>query len=162
MDSLEDFRREIDGIDDRLVDLLGQRFAVCRKVAAYKLAHRIPVHLPERIAAVKDRCAERGVGHAIRPEFLLALYDLIIEETCRVEAATQEHLSGPSAQADPNGPSAQADPSDPSAQADPSDPSAQADPSGPSAQADPSDPSAQAGLVAGAAASGPGGSRPST
>ena len=43
MKDLESFRRQIDAIDDRLLALLGERFAVVREVAAYKVLRGIPV-----------------------------------------------------------------------------------------------------------------------
>ena len=52
MKDLESFRRQIDAIDDRLLALLGERFAVVREVAAYKAPRGIPVVIPERVAQV--------------------------------------------------------------------------------------------------------------
>ena len=47
MKDLDSFRRQIDAIDDRLLALLGERFAVVREVAAYKAPRGIPVLIPE-------------------------------------------------------------------------------------------------------------------
>ncbi|MBI1320974.1 MAG: chorismate mutase [Candidatus Hydrogenedens sp.] len=99
MNDLARFRLEIDGIDDQIVDLLARRFAICRKVAVFKLAHHIPVRLPERIDQVKTRCADRAVASGVDRDFAVALYHQIIEETCRAElveqAATAAAEDGP-------------------------------------------------------------------
>jgi chorismate mutase len=89
MSDLTQFRADIDDIDDRIIDLLARRFAICRQVADYKLRHGIPVVLPERIEQVKTRCADRAGRQGVNPAFVLALYTLIIEETCETERALQ-------------------------------------------------------------------------
>ena len=40
---------------------------------------------PQRIGVAQERAARYGAEHGIDREFLRRLYDLIIEETCRVE-----------------------------------------------------------------------------
>ncbi len=92
MSDLTSLRTEIDGIDDRIVDLLARRFAICRKVAAYKLRHGIAVVLPERIEQVKSRCADRAEAGGVDRAFTLALYTLIIDQTCETERSVQSGL----------------------------------------------------------------------
>ena len=87
MSDLTTFRAHIDEIDDRIVDLLAQRFAIGRQVAGYKLRQGVPVVLPERIAQVKTRCAERGERQGLDRAFVEALYTLIIDQTCETERA---------------------------------------------------------------------------
>ena len=89
MSDLSRFRADIDDIDDRIVDLLARRFAISREVADHKLRHGIPIVLPERIEQVKTRCADRAGRQGIDRTFMLALYALIIEETCEPERALQ-------------------------------------------------------------------------
>lgn len=85
--SLEGLRAEIDRIDDEIVDLLGQRFAVLRDVAAYKRPRDIPVVIPERIAEVVERCVERGDKLGLDTQMLRDIYHRIIDEACRLEAS---------------------------------------------------------------------------
>ncbi|HEV2677938.1 MAG TPA: chorismate mutase [Aliidongia sp.] len=82
---LTDLRRLIDGIDDQLLDLLAERIAVAERVAAYKQATGIAVRLPDRIEAVKARCAERGATRGLDPAYVRDIWARIIEETCRLE-----------------------------------------------------------------------------
>ncbi len=91
MTDLAQLRARIDAVDDAIVDLLARRFALCREVAEHKQKHGIPVVLPERIEAVKRRCAERAAARNVDPAFVSQLYDRIIGETCRVET---EHQHG--------------------------------------------------------------------
>jgi chorismate mutase len=97
MSDLTQLRIDIDGIDDRIVDLLAQRFAICRQVADYKLRHDIPVVLPERIEQVKTRCADRAERQGVDRAFVLALYALIIDQTCETEWALQREVAAAAA-----------------------------------------------------------------
>ena len=51
MDTLAALRREIDALDDGILELLAQRMAVARRVAAYKHEAGIPARLADRIEA---------------------------------------------------------------------------------------------------------------
>src|SRR4051812_44465357 len=95
MKDLEDFRRQIDAIDDRLLALLGERFAVVREVAAYKAPRGIPVIIPERVTTVRERCAGEAPRHGLDPEVVRRLYDLLIAEACRVEEKLVASEPGP-------------------------------------------------------------------
>ncbi len=85
MPDLSEFRSRIDDIDDRLLALLGERFAVVREVAAWKAPRGIPAVIPERIDEVRERCASLGHSLGLSPDFVRAVYTLIIDEACRLE-----------------------------------------------------------------------------
>lgn len=82
---LEPFRRRLDVLDDDIVRLLGERFDICRDVAAYKSEHDIPMMQPDRVAIVRGRYLERGATANLPPAFTGALFDLLIASTCRLE-----------------------------------------------------------------------------
>ncbi len=92
MSDLASLRTDIDRIDDQIVDLLARRFAICRKVAEYKLRHGIAVVLPDRIEQVKNRCADRAEALDVDRAFILELYTRIIDQTCETERAIQSGL----------------------------------------------------------------------
>jgi len=79
------YRRQIDAIDDRILAILAERFAVIREVAAYKEPRGIPAVIPDRVVEVRERCAARAQAHGLEPDFVRALYDRLIEEACRME-----------------------------------------------------------------------------
>lgn len=56
---LEDYRARIDGLDDKIVDLLVERISIIRDVAKIKHQHNIPAVLEDRIAEVIDRAGDR-------------------------------------------------------------------------------------------------------
>jgi chorismate mutase-like protein len=85
MSGLDPYRRRLDELDDRIAQLLGERFDVCREVALYKRAHAIPMMQPERVAAVRARYLERGAQGRLPADFTAALFELLIGATCRLE-----------------------------------------------------------------------------
>lgn len=82
---LTSLRSELDKIDAELLDVLRERIEVCVRIARYKSDHDMPMMQPQRIEVVQQRAAHYGEQHGIDTDFLRKLYDIIIEETCRVE-----------------------------------------------------------------------------
>lgn len=85
MTELDSLRQEIDSIDEVVIAQLARRFAIVRKVAAYKGKRGIPAILPERIDAVKSRCKALAAAQGVDPELVVALYEQIIDAACRLE-----------------------------------------------------------------------------
>ncbi len=82
---LEPYRRRLDGLDDQIARLLGERFEVCREIARYKLAHEIPMMQPHRVDAVRERYLARGAEANLPEDFSGDLFELLIAATCREE-----------------------------------------------------------------------------
>ncbi|MFE2581574.1 HemK family protein methyltransferase [Streptomyces sp. NPDC059378] len=78
-------RAELDRIDVRLLDTLRTRIECCVRIAEHKREHEVPMMQPHRIGVVQERAARYGAEHGVDQRFLRRLYDLVIEETCRVE-----------------------------------------------------------------------------
>jgi chorismate mutase-like protein len=85
MPELADFRKQIDAIDNELVELLARRLTICRAVAEMKKKAGIAMMQADRVAEVKARNAERGSRLGLDPGFTMNLYAQIIDEACRVE-----------------------------------------------------------------------------
>jgi len=90
---LEPFRRRLDGLDDEIARLLGERFDVCRDIARYKRDHGIPMMQPDRVALVRDRYLARGEESNLPPEFSADLFELLIAATCTEEDELMEALA---------------------------------------------------------------------
>ncbi|MBW5481412.1 chorismate mutase family protein [Streptomyces bambusae] len=82
---IDELRARLDRIDERLLDELRARIEICVEIARVKKDQGIPMMQPHRIGLVQERAAAYGADHGIDLEFLRRLYDLVIEETCRVE-----------------------------------------------------------------------------
>lgn len=84
--SLSELRQQIDDIDDRIIDLLGQRFTIIHQVAKQKQAGNISVMQPSRVNEVKSRCKMRAQHKSLREHFVDSLFQAIIDEACWVES----------------------------------------------------------------------------
>jgi 4-amino-4-deoxychorismate mutase len=82
---LEPFRLRLDEIDEEIASLLGERFQICREIARYKQAHAIPMMQPGRVAEVRARYLARGAEVELPADFTAALFELLIDATCRME-----------------------------------------------------------------------------
>lgn len=75
---LEELRREIDAVDDRLVAALADRAALVREVWALKRAQGHPLCDPEREAAIHQRALSRARARELHPEVLEAVLRLVV------------------------------------------------------------------------------------
>jgi chorismate mutase len=95
--SLAPFRSRLDFLDGEILRLLGDRFEICRQVAYHKREHDIPMMQPERIVEVRERYLQRGAEAELPPDFLAALFELLIGATCKME---DELIANPAAAGD--------------------------------------------------------------
>jgi chorismate mutase-like protein len=84
-EELERLRAQLDALDQVLLDTMRDRIRCCVRIADAKRRHGVPMMQPHRIAIVHERAASYAAEHGIDAEFLHRVYDLIIDETCRVE-----------------------------------------------------------------------------
>lgn len=96
MQTLKEYRANIDELDEKLVKLLAARFDVCRLVAKYKDQYGIPMMQTDRIREIQERCERLGQTYGVDPGFLQRLFDLVVSESCRLE---DEIMSGRRAEA---------------------------------------------------------------
>jgi 4-amino-4-deoxychorismate mutase len=82
---LAGFRERLDPIDEKIARLLGERFQICREVAAYKSEHGIPMMQPERVEEVRTRYLARGADADLPADFTAELFELLIGATCKLE-----------------------------------------------------------------------------
>jgi chorismate mutase-like protein len=84
-EELERLRAQLDALDQALLDTMRDRIRCCVRIADVKRRHAVPMMQPHRIAIVHERAASYAAEHGIDAEFLHRVYDLVIDETCRVE-----------------------------------------------------------------------------
>ena len=85
VDALEQLRAKLGAIDEAFLDHLRQRLECCVEIARVKKANGVPMMQPHRIGVAQQRAARYGAEHGISQEFLRRLYEVIIDETCRIE-----------------------------------------------------------------------------
>lgn len=73
-DSLDQIRQKIDQLDNQVVDLLGQRFALIGEVAALKKKSGEEAYQPERETEILKRVVERGKALGLDGLLLQAIF----------------------------------------------------------------------------------------
>lgn len=86
---IEDWRKEIDGIDDELLRLLNRRAQVAIEVGAVKRRAGLPVCDADRERAVLARVCESNTG-PLDESAIIKLFRRIICESRRAEERTIE------------------------------------------------------------------------
>ena len=90
---LAPFRARLDQIDAQLVDLLGERFQICREVAVHKAEHEIAMMQPGRVEIVRARYLQHGAEVDLPADFTAGFFDLMIDATCRAEDELMARLT---------------------------------------------------------------------
>ena len=88
--TIDDLRRRIDELDERLVQLLNERAACAGEIGKLKHALDIEVYQPDREAEVLRHvraCDERIAG-PLDAAAITRLFERIIDEARRIERAT--------------------------------------------------------------------------
>jgi chorismate mutase len=92
-DGLAPFRARLDQIDAQLVDLLGERFQICREVAVHKSENEIDMMQPGRVGIVRARYLQHGAEVDLPADFTAGFFDLMIDATCRAEDELMARLA---------------------------------------------------------------------
>lgn len=90
---LAPYRARLDEIDAQLVDLLGERFQICREVAVHKAENEIEMMQPGRVQIVRARYLQHGAEVDLPGDFTAGFFDLMIDATCRAEDELMERLA---------------------------------------------------------------------
>lgn len=85
MEILKPYRARIDALDDKIVDLLIERIGIIHEVGHLKARENIPAILPDRVAEVRERAAERAAARGLDPDLVRRLYTILIDYSCSLE-----------------------------------------------------------------------------
>ena len=94
MKILENHRAQIDSLDDRIVDLLVERFEVVRAVGELKAEKQIDIIQSARVEEVKQRVSERAKAKGLDGNLLRAIYTLIIDHAHTLENRVADKGNG--------------------------------------------------------------------
>ncbi|TVS18611.1 MAG: chorismate mutase [Gammaproteobacteria bacterium] len=79
MSNLEALRSEIDQLDEKLIELLAERFAVSRRVGKLKRSSVLPPRDEEREQRQLQRVRGLAQAHGVSPELAEAVLRLIVD-----------------------------------------------------------------------------------
>ncbi|HMQ46411.1 MAG TPA: chorismate mutase [Saprospiraceae bacterium] len=83
--TLDNYRAQLDELDNEIVALILKRLKVCEAIGHYKKAHDIPMMQPHRVQLVKEKAARLAEAAQLNPQFMEAIYTLIIQEACELQ-----------------------------------------------------------------------------
>ena len=81
---LQDFRLQLNELDDALMKILERRFEVCRRIGKYKKEQGMLVEDPKREQEIIDSKIESS---GLSPIFIGDLFKLIMNESKRLQEA---------------------------------------------------------------------------
>ena len=82
-ESITQLRKQIDELDNQLMDLLTKRMRVSREIAEYKKLHNMTVVQTTRYSEILDKRATQGSLCGMSPDFIRDIYEHIREESVR-------------------------------------------------------------------------------
>ncbi len=91
MERIQQYRQEINELDEQMAQLFKKRMEVSRRVAEYKMDYGLPVKDASREEQIYDACAERIGDPEIEP-YYVNLQKKIIELSCKYQASAMEGL----------------------------------------------------------------------
>jgi chorismate mutase-like protein len=85
MEELAEYRKQIDALDNQIVELLARRFEIVRSVGRLKARIKIPVVQSARVDEVKDRVGTMAATKNLDPDFVRHLYQIMIDHAHTLE-----------------------------------------------------------------------------
>lgn len=82
-ESLEALRRQIDELDNALIELLSKRMRVSREIGQYKREHDMTVVQTGRYTEILDKRGAQGVLCGMSGDFVKSIFEAIHEESVR-------------------------------------------------------------------------------
>ncbi len=82
-EKLQDLRRAVDHLDDQLLDILQERFAVIDQIGAHKREHHLTVFQSDRWKDVMESRTVKGVAKNLSEKFMKELLYCIHEESVK-------------------------------------------------------------------------------
>ena len=83
---MKDFRKQIDQIDQKIVELLGRRMDLVKEVAKFKKVENLPVKDSGREDELRRNLKTLATKHGLDPEFVNHLYSHVFIESRRIQS----------------------------------------------------------------------------
>ena len=82
-ENLAELRRQIDGIDEQLLELLAKRMRISREIGVYKKEHNMPILQSPRYSEILEKRSDMGQTMELNVEFVKEILKEIHEESVR-------------------------------------------------------------------------------
>lgn len=88
---IENYRSELDDLDEELINLISRRMQLVREIGAVKKQKNIAVLQPERFRAMREALNRRGSKNELSPEFIALFLEALHQESIN----QQERIMNP-------------------------------------------------------------------
>ena len=82
-ESIQQLRKQIDSLDNQLMELLAKRMEVCREIGRYKKEHNMTVLQTSRYNEILEKRGVQGSLTGMSPDFVAKVFENIHEESVR-------------------------------------------------------------------------------
>ena len=82
-EGIHELRKQIDELDNQLMDLLAKRMRVCREIGQYKKEHNMTVLQPARYGEILDKRGAQGALCGMGSDFVKKVFESVHEESVR-------------------------------------------------------------------------------
>jgi chorismate mutase len=82
-ENLSELRRQIDGIDENLLEILAKRMRISREIGIYKKEHNMPILQTPRYGEILENRSRAAIAMDLNPEFIEKIMKEIHEESVR-------------------------------------------------------------------------------
>jgi chorismate mutase len=82
-EGLTSLRKQIDELDNQIMDILAKRMRVCREIGHYKKEHNMTVLQAQRYNEILSKRGVQGSLCGMGPEFVAKVFESIHEESVR-------------------------------------------------------------------------------
>ncbi|OAV66043.1 T-protein [Bacteroidales bacterium Barb6] len=82
-ENLTELRRQIDNIDEQLLEILSKRMRISREIGVYKKEHNMPVLQSPRYSEILDKRSRMGTSMDLNTDFVKKILEEIHEESVR-------------------------------------------------------------------------------
>jgi chorismate mutase len=84
-ENIAELRRQIDGIDEGLLELLAKRMRISHEIGIYKKEHNMPILQTPRFDEILDKRSRTGITMDLNPDFVKKILSAIHEESVRLQ-----------------------------------------------------------------------------
>jgi len=78
---IENYRGELDDLDEEIITLIARRMHLVREIGAVKKVKNVSVLQPERFRALREALERRGAKNELSPEFIALFLEAIHQES---------------------------------------------------------------------------------
>ena len=82
-EGINSLRKQIDELDNQLMELLSKRMRVCREIGQYKKEHNMTVLQASRYNEILDKRGAQGALCGMEPSFIKTIFEAVHEESVR-------------------------------------------------------------------------------